>query len=137
MKKQISRLISSRGGRNPGNGATRVSPGVYRQGPPPQNAIPRPAAGAMPQMPQQPQAVQRPTFSQPQMQAPMVPWQQQQAPMPQGNQAGSGQAAPLDPAQADAYAKQSGMPQGYGQDIMAGQNGQAPISQMQGYWRKG
>lgn len=90
MAKQLSRLISSRGGRNPGNGAVRVSPGVYRQGPqqlPPQSQaapIPRPAAGSMPQQPQagiggfmQNQMPQ--PMGQPQMQAPMPPWAAQQA----------------------------------------------------------
>ena len=31
MKKQLSRLITRKGGGNPGGGAQRVSPGVYRQ----------------------------------------------------------------------------------------------------------
>lgn len=69
MKKGLSRLVTSK--RNPGNGAVRLSPGVYRQAAP-QKA---PQAQPMPQQMQAPQpqqmAIPRPIANGPQ-QPPMM-----------------------------------------------------------------
>jgi len=91
MKKGLSRMVANRRGTNPGGGAVRVSPGVYRQ------PIPRPVAPKQPQMAPPMQAPQGQGmgiggFMQNQIQ-PQQPMQQQGMAIPrpiagQGNQGG-------------------------------------------------
>jgi hypothetical protein len=107
----------------------------------PPQAIQRPVAGNMPQMPQQYQG-------QGQGQVGIGGFEQSQMPyMPQSSQgqgynpAPQGQGQGYNPAnltldQANQYGFSTGQSKGYGANLLAVQNGQAPSSQMQQYYQK-
>lgn len=144
--KKLSRLVSNKRGTNPGGGAVRVSPGVYRQAAPQQQTPARPQTDSPMPMPQAFDPNQFPKFG---------PMPQQPQPMGYGMrdpyaaqpQQGGGYAVGMGKQQMGYGGKptpemmqQYGQAQGFSpeesQTYKQVQSGQQPISAMQGFWQK-